>query len=218
MPNHFFVEAADFGNFARFVCAFRENPLRVYAHKLNKKPVFSSRKILSKGLISIYTNSPKNGRYISYNAKGGKEEFSVVDSTKSFSQYAPIINLSSLPSSFVINPKKISEKFIPIQVEDLGSIARLTYNPELPDEVDPTLFVFPKKTKWILGYITSMDLEDILYFFNYVVLDNEPTKPFLQYSPNDEKTPIFTDKFQHGLSYLPVVKLKEAHPIFGLNK
>ena len=218
MPNHFFVEAADFGNFARFVCALRENPLRVYSHNLNKKPVLSSRKILSKGLISIYTNLPNNGNYISYNAKGGKEESSVVNSTKSFSQYAPIIHLSSLPSTFVINPKKISEKFIPIQVEDLGSIARLTYNPELPDEVDPTLFVFPKKTKWIIGYITSMDLEDILYFFNYVVLDKEPTKPFLQYSPNDDKAPVFTDKFQHGLSYLPVVKLKDSHPVFGLNK
>lgn len=218
MPNHFFVEAADFGNFARFVCALRENPLRVYSHNLNKKPVLSSRKILSKGLISIYTNSPNSGNYISYNAKGGKEESSVVNFTKTFSQYAPIIHLSSLPSTFVINPKKINEKFISIEVDDLGSLARLTYNPELPDEVDPTLFVFPKKTKWIIGYITSMDLEDILYFFNYVVLDKEPTKPFLQYSPNDEKPPVFTDKFQHGLSYLPIVKLKDAHPIFGLNK
>lgn len=218
MPNHFFIEAADFGSFSRYVCALRENPLRVYSHKLNKKHVLSSRKVLSKSLFSIYTNGPKNGRYVSYNAKGGKEEFSVVSSTKSFAQYAPIINLDSLPSTFVINPKKINEKFIPIHVEDLGSLARLTYDPELPDERDLTLFVFPQKTKWIIGYITSLDLEDVLYFFNYVILDEEPTKPFLQYSTNDDKTPVFADKFQHGLSYLPVVKLKSSHPIFGLTK
>jgi hypothetical protein len=216
MPSHFFVEAADFGSFARYVCALRENPLRVYCHEFNKKRVLSSRKVLSKALFSIYSIAPKNGRYVSYNVKGGKEDASVVSSTKSFSQYAPIVNLSSLPTTFVINPKKIDEKFISVHVEDLGSLARLTYDPESPEERDLTLFMFPQKTKWIVGYITSLDLEDILYFFNYVVLDKEPTKPFLQYSPNDDKTPVFTDKFQHGLSYLPVVKLKNAHPIFGL--
>ena len=218
MPSHFFVETDDFASFARYVCALRENPLRVYSHDLNKKRVLSSRKVLSKVLFSIYTNAPKSGRYISYNVKGGKEEASVVSSTKSFAQYSPIVHLSSLPSTFVINPKKINEKFIPVHVEDLGSLARLTYDPELPDEPDLTLFMFPQKTKWIIGYITSLDLEDILYFFYYVILDKEPSKPFLQYSTNDNKTPVFTDKFQHGLSYLPVVKLKESHAIFGLNK
>jgi len=217
MPSHFFVETDDFASFARYVCALRENPLRVYSHDLNKKRVLSSRKVLSKVLFSIYTNAPKSGRYISYNVKGGKEEASVVSSTKSFAQYSPIVHLSSLPSTFVINPKKINEKFIPVHVEDLGSLARLTYDPELPDEPDLTLFMFPKKNKWIIGYVTSLDLEEVLYFFNYVTLDKEPSKPFLQYSNTDNKVPVFTDKFQHGLSYLPVVKLKDCHPIFGLN-
>jgi hypothetical protein len=217
MPSHYFVETVDFENFARYVCALKENPLRVYSHYLNKKKVFSSRRVLTNSLFSIYTVSSKTGGYISYNAKSGKEECDVVSSTKSFSRYAPIINLLSLPSTFVINPKKIVDKFTPIHVEDLGSLARLTYDPELPDESDLTLFMFPQKNKWIIGYVTSLDLEDTLYFFNYVVLDKEPPKPFLQYSTNDNKTPMFTDKFQHGLSYLPVVKLKECHPIFGLN-
>ena len=217
MPSHYFVETADFESFARYVCALRENPLRVYSHSLNQKKVFSSRKILTSSLFSIYTVSSKTGRYISYNAKSGKEECDVVSSTKSVSQYAPIINLHSLPTTFVINPKKIVDKFTPINVEDLGSLARLTYDPELPDEPDLTLYMFPKKNKWIIGYVTSLDLEEVLYFFNYVTLDKEPSKPFLQYSNTDNKVPVFTDKFQHGLSYLPVVKLKDCHPIFGLN-
>lgn len=218
MPNHFFVEAADFANFARYVCAFRGNPLRVYSHQLNKKQVLSSRKVLSKTLFSVYTTTDKNGQYVSYNAKSGKEESDIVTTTKSFSQYAPIVNLESLPENFVVNPKKINEKFIPVHIKDLGSLARLTYDPELPDEQNLTLFMFPQKSKWIIGYITSLDLDDRLYFFNYVSLKEEPTKPFLQYSTNEDKTPVFTDKFQHGLSYLPVVKLKEAHPVFGLDK
>jgi hypothetical protein len=217
MPSHYFVETADFLSFARYVCARRENPLRVYSHTLNQKQVFSSRKILSKSLFSIYSVASKSGRYISYNAKSGREECDVVTSAKAFSQYAPIINLHSLPSTFVINPKKIVDKFTPIHVDDLGSLARLTYDPELPDDPDLTLFMFPKKKKWIIGYVTSIDLEDVLYFFNYVELDNEPTKPFLQYSTNDNKMPVFTDKFQHGSTYLPIVKLKDCHPVFGLN-
>lgn len=216
LNSHYFVETADFESFARYVCALKENPLRVYSHDLNKKRVLSSRKILSKSLFSIYTVFPSTGRYISYNVKNGKEECSIVNSTKLFSQYAPIIHLSSIPTKFIINPKRIQDKFIPLKIEDLGSLARLTYDPELPDEPELTLFSFSQKTKWIIGYITSINLDNTLYFFNYVTLDTEPTKPFLQYSNNDDKTPIFTDKFQHGLSYLPVVKLKEAHPIFGL--
>ena len=107
MPSHFFVEAADFGSFARYVCSLRENPLRVYCHDFKKKRVVSSRRVLSKALFSIYSEAPKAGRYVSYNAKGGKEEFSVVNSTKTFAKYAPIINLHSLPSTFIINPKKL---------------------------------------------------------------------------------------------------------------
>ena len=217
MPSHYFVETADFESFARYVCARRENPLRVYSHNLNQKKVFSSRRVLANSLFSIYTVSSKTGRYISYNAKSGKEECKVVSSTKSFSQYAPIINLHSLPKTFVVNPKKLEDKFTPIQVEDLDSLARLTYDPELPDESDLTLFIFPKKNKWIIGYVTSLDLEDALYFFNYVTLDSKPAKPFLQYSTNDNKPSVFTDKFQHGLTYLPIVKLKDCHSIFGLN-
>ncbi|MDX1373346.1 MAG: hypothetical protein R3321_12805 [Nitrososphaeraceae archaeon] len=216
MPNQYFVETADFDSFARYVCAFRENTLRVYAHGLGKKKVLSSRRVMSNSLFSIYTEIPNSGQYVSYNAKSGKEECKVVSSTKSFSKYAPIIHLKSLPSTFVINPKTLKDKFTPIQIEDLGSLARLTYDPEFPEESDIILFTFPQKGKWIIGHITSFSLENTLYFFNYVMLDKEPTKPFLQYSTNDDKTPIFTDQFQHGLSYLPVVKLKNSHPIFGI--
>jgi hypothetical protein len=216
LPSQYFVEVADFACFARYVCSFRENPLRVYSHNFNGKKVLSSRRVLSKSLLSFYIDATKAGRYVSYSAKGGKEECDIVSSTKSFSIYAPIINLSSLPSSFIINPKKIEDKFKPIHIEDLGSLARLTYDPELPDDPDLTLVLFPKKQKWIIGYITSIDLEDVVYFFNYVILDKEPPTPFLCYSIQEAKEPVFADKFQHGYSYLPIIKLKQSHEIFGL--
>jgi len=216
LRSQFFVETSDFGNFARYVCGLRENPLRVYSHDLKGSKVFSSRRVLSNSLLSFYTKMPKMGRYISYSAKGGKEECDVVNSTKAISKYAPIVHLSSIPKIFAIDPKKISDKFKTIQVEELGSLARLTYDPEFPEEQDLTLYSFPHKKKWIIGYITKLDLEDVIHCFNYVSLENEPTKPFLQYSLPEQKTPVFTDKFQHGYSYLPVIKLKSSHPIFGL--
>ena len=217
MLSQYFVEVADFVCFARYVCSFRENPLRVYSHNLNGKKVLSSRRVLTNSLLSFYTAEAKSGRYISYSAKGGKEECDVVNSTKALSTYAPIIHLSSLPSGLNIHPKKIVDKFKPIQVDDLGSLARLTYDPELPDELDLTLFMFSQKQKWIVGYLTKIDLEDTIYFFNYVKLDDEPSKPFLKYSLQEAKAPIFVDKFQHGYSYLPIIKLKKSHEIFGLN-
>jgi len=216
LPEIHFVETASFLDFARYVCAFREYPLRVYSYKLNGKIVLSSRRILSNSLFSFYIPQPKTGRYISYSEEGGKERFAIINSTKTFAKYAPIIHLVSLPSNLTINPKQIKDKFKPIEVVDLGSLARLTYNPEFPDEPDVTLFLFPHKKKWVIGYITSIDFDDIVYFFNYVKLDKEPTKPFLQYSLQDDKDSIFTDSFQHGYLYLPVIKLKSCHKIFGL--
>lgn len=216
MIDQIFIEIADFASFARYAC-HRENSLRIYCHDLNKEKVFSSRQILSSSLLSFYVPAPKKGRYISYSVKGGREEYYIADSTKTVSNYAPIIHLASLPSSISVNPKKLKDKFKPIQIENLDSLARLTYDPELPEESERNLFAFPHKQKWVIGYLTSVDLENIEFFFNYVVEDKEPSKPFLQYSYQETKDPIFTDKFQHGYTYLPIVKLKNEHRIFGLN-
>ena len=217
LPSHCFVETADFESFVRYVCAFREYPLRVYSHYLHGQKVLSSRRVLSNTLLSFYTRSPKSGTYISYTKTGSKEQCAVVNSTTTLSNYAPIVHLNSLPSRFNLNPKKIKDRFKPIEVADFGSLARLTYNPELPDEPDLTLFSFSHKGKWVVGYITSVDMDYTVYFFNYVKLDNEPPKPFLQYVASDVKEPQFTDKFQHGYTYLPIIKLKESHLIFGLS-
>ena len=212
-----FVEVASLSDFARYVCASRENPLRAYSHKLNGKMILSSRRVLSNSLLSFYVPITKTGRYISYSEKGGKEQSNIVTSTKALTNYAPIINLSNIPSQFTVNPKRIKDKFKPIEVKDLGSLARLTYNPEFPDEPDLALFLFPHKKKWIIGYITTIDFDETLYFFNYVKLEKEPTKSFMQYSMLDNKEPFFTDTFRHGYQYLPIIKLKTHHKIFGLD-
>ncbi len=216
MHNQCFIEVADFKNLARYVCAFRENSLRVYLHDLNGCMVFSAELALANTLLSFYTPTTKKGRYVSYELKGGKEHCDVVNSTKTISHYAPIIHLESLPSKIKIKTENLEDQFTPIKTGSLGSLVRIAFSSD-PDVPDLTLFLFEHKKKWIIGQISSIDFDDPVYCFNYVTLDSEPTKPFLRYSSQDGKEPKFTDKFEHGYSYLAVIKLKHSYSIFGLN-
>ena len=209
-----FIEVASFLDFARFVCAFREFPLRVYAHNLHGKMVLSSRLVLSDSILAFYTDY-KNGRYLEYDPKGGKETAKVVDSIQSTSHYAPIVHLESMPFP-IKSYKKISNKFKTSKVHDLGNLARLTYDPEWPDDPKVTLLCFPLGKKWIVGYMAIIELDITVYCFYYVEMDTEPYKPFVKYSGHKGVPAQFTDIFQHGFPYLPVVKLKKGHPIFGL--
>ncbi|MFB5610636.1 MAG: hypothetical protein ACE5R3_00500 [Nitrosopumilaceae archaeon] len=215
MVNQYFVKTASFLDFARLVCAFRKNPLRVYFFNYKGKQVFSTRKVLQNSILHYYTDDIKDGRYISYNPQGGLEIAEVVDATKTVSNYAPIIELDSLPFP-IRSPKIIKDKFKSAKVHDLGDLARLTYNPTLPEEVEPTLFSFPYKKKWVVGYITEIELLDSVNCFNYVELDEEPKHPFLRYSSQEGKPIEFSNKIQHGYSFFPVVKFLQNHPIFGL--
>lgn len=212
----YFVEVASFLDFARYVCALREYPLRVYEFSYNKKNIFSSRKILSKSILHFFIVTEKDGRYISYDPLGGKESASIVNEITRTGSYAPIVELDSLPFPIKLT-KKIYDKFKPIKIHGLGDLARLTYDPEWPDDYEFTLLAFPHKKKWIIGYITKIELDDTFFCFNYVELDYEPPSPFLKYSGHKGGQAEFTNKFQHGYPYLPVVKLKSGHPIFGFN-
>lgn len=217
MQGQCFIELASFDDFARYLCALRQYPLRAYSHKINGKKVISSGFVLSNTVLLFYTPLPKQGRYISYSAKGGKEYCKIVDSTKEISHYAPIISLDSKPTPFKTKTKRIKDKFFPIKVSDLGSLARLTYDPEMPEEPNLTLFLIPHKKKWLLGYITSIETEDEIYCFYYVKLDNDPKQPFLKYLGREGKDPEFSDSFEHGYPYLSIIKLKKSHFIFGLD-
>lgn len=213
-----FVELSTFNDLARFVCAFREYPLRVYSHEFKGTRVLSGSLTLANTLLLFYTPMTKFGRYISYNVTKGKEYCDIVDSTKNISTYAPIIHLESEISTLPIETEKISDIFHPIRVKDLGSLARLSYNPDLPDIADLVLYAIPHNSTWLIGYPTSIEMDDIFYQFNYVELDSEPMKPFLKYQGHEGKEPELSNSFEHGFSYLSIIKIKNEHPIFGLKK
>ena len=210
-----FVELSSFDDLARYVCASREYPRRVYSQELDGSRIISSSLTLANTLVIFYTTMPKPGRYVSYQVTAGKEICNIVDSTKDISYYAPIVHMDSKISSLPTKSEKLSDQFHPIQVKDLGSLARLTYDPEFPDEQNLTLFTLPHKKSWVIGYITSLEMDDVYYNFNYVKLDSKPTKHFIKYQGSRGLDPEFSNTFDHGYSYLPIIKIKNEHSIFG---
>jgi hypothetical protein len=215
--NECLIELSGFDDLARYVCAFREYPQRVFSHEFDGSRIISSSLTLANTLLIFYTSMPKFGRYISYQINAGKEICNIVDSTKNISHYAPVIHMESEISSLPEKSTEISDQFYPIQVQDLGSLARLTYDPEFPDEQNLTLYALPRKKSWVLGYITSLDMDEVYYNFNYVNLDSEPNKHFVKYQGNHGLDPEFSNSFEHGFSYLPIIKIKKEYPIFGFS-
>ncbi|QLH07641.1 hypothetical protein C5F50_11605 [Nitrosopumilus ureiphilus] len=213
--NECFIELSSFDDLARYACAFQEYPRRVYSQELDGSRIISSSLSLANTLLIFYAPMSKIGRYISYQVKVDKEICDIVESTKNISNYAPIVHMESEISPLPTKSEKLSDQFHPIQVKDLGSLARLTYNPEFPDESNLTLYTLQHKKSWVVGYITSLEMDEVYYNFNYVKLDSEPSKHFLKYQGNQGKDPEFSNSIEHGFSYLPIIKIKTTPSIFG---
>ena len=214
--NECFIELSSFDDLARYACALQEYPKRIYSQELDGSRILSSSLTLANTLLIFYSPMPKSGRYVSYQVTAGNEICDIVESTKTNSRYAPIVHMESEISSLPVKSENIADQFHPIQVKDLGSLARLTYDPEFPDEQNLTLYALSYKKSWIIGYITSLEMDETYYNFNYVELDYEPTKHFIKYQGNQGQDPEFSDNFDHGYSYLPIIKIKTEHSIFGL--
>lgn len=214
--NQCFIELESFDDLARYVCALREYPLRTYSNQYKNKRIISSSLTLANTFLIFYVPLEKPGSYVSYKISKGKEFCDIVEYTKNISTYSPIIHYESNITPLPTKSEKISDQFHSLKLNDLGSLARLSYDPEFPEEPKLTLYCFEHKRKWIIGYLTSLEMDNVYYQFNFVELDSKPSKHFLKYQANDTKSPEFSNSFDHGFSYMPIIFLKEDHPIFGL--
>lgn len=166
--------------------------------------------ILKEKPIIYYTPLQQIGHYLTYGIKSGKEESTIVNSTSDSSQlYSPIVKIKSLPSS--LKPGNgTDDKYLPIELEDLSSLAKLTWG---FDEIPFPLFSFPNQNKWLVGVFMNFS-EDGPSYFCYVGLDSEPNKPFLKFSTTNGAEPTFvSNPAEHGYSYIKIIKLKDAHPL-----
>ena len=197
--------------FSRLVCALERAPRVSFLHEHNGKSVLSVQMdLLKEKPVIYYTPLENNGHYLSYGFRSGKEESLMVDSASDASRlYSPIVKIKSLPESLRAG-NGTDDKYHPIELEDLASLAKLSYGFE---ESPFPLFAFPYKGKWLLGVFMNFNEEGSSYFC-HVLLDQNPTKPFLKYSLNNGVNPSFVEHpGEHGYSYIKIIRLKDTHPL-----
>lgn len=100
--SEYYVELSSFDDLARLACALQEYPKRVYSQELDGIRIISSSLTLANTLLIFYAPIPKSGRYVSYQVNSGKEVCDIVESTKTNSNYAPIIHMESKISSLLV--------------------------------------------------------------------------------------------------------------------
>lgn len=206
-----YIQVSSTLEFSRLVCALERAPRVSFLHDHNGKKVLSVQMdILKEKPIVYYTPLEHNGHYICYGLKDGKEESAVVDSTSDSSKlYSPIVRIKSLPET--LKPGNgTADRYQPIELEDLASLAKLTWGFE---EIPFPLFLFPLEKKWLIGVFMNFNEEGASYFC-HVVLDQDPKKPFMKFSTNNGSEPSFVEGLSdHGYSYIKIIKLKETHPL-----
>ena len=203
--------------FTRLVCALERSPRVSFLHEHEGKKVLSVQMdMLKESPVIYYTPVESFDHYISYGFRSGKEESVMVNSTLDNSKlYSPIVKIKSLPQSLRPSANSSSIKYQPLEFEDLGSLAKLSFGFE---EAPFPLFSFPFNGKWLVGVFLNFN-EDGDSFFCYVTLKEEPTKPFLKHTTTSGGQPVFVDNTsEHGYSYIKIVKLQETHPLVNYDQ
>ena len=206
-----YIEVGSNLEFSRLVCALERTPRVSFLHEHDGKKVLSVQMDLLKEKPIIYfTPVEKLGHYLCYGFKAGREESTVVNSTIDTARlYSPIIKIKSLPAS-LRSGSGTANKYHPIELEDMASLAKLSYGFE--DSPFP-LFSFPFKDKWLMGVFMNFSEEGISYFC-HIVMDEEPKRSFLKFATNNGIQPsIVDDPNEHGYSYIKIIKLKDTHPL-----
>ncbi len=206
-----YIQVSSTLEFSRLVCALERAPRVSFLHEHNGQKVLSVQMdILKEKPIVYYTPFEHTGHYICYGLKGGKEESNIVNSTSDASKlYSPIVKIKSLPDT--LKPGNgTTDRYLPIELEDLSSLAKLTWGFE---EAPFPLFLFPHTDKWLVGVFMNFSEEGTSYFC-HVVLDSDPKKPFLKFTTTTDAEPSFVENpSEHGYSYIKIIKLKETHPL-----
>ena len=215
LPSYIQVESSL--EFSRLVCALERAPRVTFRHKHDGKDVLSVQMDLLKEKPIIYYAPIENkGHYLCYGFKAGKEESIIVDSTHDNTKlYSPIVKIKSLPENLKGGNGSSGDKYLPIELEDLASLAKLSYGFE---ETPFPLFSFPYNGKWLMGGFMNFNEEGASYFC-HVVLNQSPEKPFLKYSMNNGAEPSFVENPRdHGYSYIKIIKLKDTHPLVSYDQ
>jgi hypothetical protein len=205
-----YIQVSSTLEFSRLVCALERAPRISFLHEHEGRKILSVQMdILKEKPIVYYTPLDHDGHFLCYVLRGGKEQTEMVNSTSDTSKlYSPIVRIKSLPET--LKPGNgTADRYQPIELEDLASLAKLTWGFE--DNPFP-LFLFPRKDKWLIGVFMNFTEEGTSYFC-HVVLDKDPEHPFLKFSNNDSEPTFVKNPSEHGYSYVKIIKLKDTHPL-----
>ena len=205
-----YIQVSSTLEFSRLVCALERAPRISFLHEHEGKKILSVQMdILKEKPIVYYTPLENHGHYLCYALKGDNEHTEIVNSTSDASKlYSPIVRIKSLPAT--LRPGNgTPDRYQPIELEDLSSLAKLTYGFE---ESPFPLFLFPHNDKWLVGVFMNFTEEGTSYFC-HVVLDKDPQKPFLKFTNNNSEPLFVNSPSEHGYSYVKIIKLKDTHPL-----
>ena len=205
-----YIQVSSTLEFSRLVCALERAPRISFLHEHEGRKILSVQMdILKEKPIVYYTPLEHNGHFLCYALRGGQEQTEIVNSTSDISKlYSPIVRIKSLPET--LKPGNgTADRYQPIELEDLASLAKLTWGFE---ENPFPLFLFPHNKKWLIGVFMNFTEEGTSYFC-HVVLDKDPQNPFLKFSNNDSKPEFVKNPSEHGFSYVKIIKLKDTHPL-----
>lgn len=205
-----YIQVSSTLEFSRLVCALERAPRISFLHEHEGKKILSVQMdILKEKPIVYYTPFENHGHYLCYALKGDNEHTEIVNSTSDASKlYSPIVRIKSLPAT--LRPGNgTPDRYQPIELEDLSSLAKLTYGFE---ESPFPLFLFPHNDKWLVGVFMNFTEEGTSYFC-HVVLDKDPQKPFLKFTNNNSEPLFVNSPSEHGYSYVKIIKLKDTHPL-----
>lgn len=212
-----YVEVSGRIEFSRLVCALERVPRTSFSFTHEGMPALAVQMdLLKERPIIYYTREEKNGHYISYGFKSGKEDSDIVNTiTNPTYLYSPIVRVKTLPPSLKQETKTEELNYYDLlELEDLESLVKLSYGFE---EAPFPLFAFPNGDKWMIGVFMNFNESDEVSYFCHVILDKEPSNHFLKYSSQNGVEPSFTPSVsEHGYSYLKVIKLKDKHPLVKL--
>ncbi len=205
-----YIQVSSTLEFSRLVCALERAPRISFLHEHEGRKILSVQMdVLKEKPIVYYTPLEHNGHFLCYALRGGKEQTDIVNSTSDASKlYSPIVRIKSLPDT--LRPGNgTTDRYQPIELEDLASLAKLTWGFE---ENPFPLFLFPRKDKWLIGVFMNFTEEGTSYFC-HVVLDEDPQYPFLKFSNNNSEPSFVKNPSEHGYSYVKIIKLKDTHPL-----
>ncbi len=205
-----YIQVSSTLEFSRLVCALERAPRISFLHEHEGRKILSVQMdVLKEKPIVYYTPLEQNGQFLCYALRGEKEQTEIVDSTSDASKlYSPIVRIKSLPATLKPGNGTL-DRYQPIELEDLPSLAKLTWGFE---ENPFPLFLFPHNDKWLLGLFMNFTEEGTSYFC-HVVLDKDPQKPFLKFSNNNSQPSFVKNPSEHGYSYVKIIKLKDTHPL-----